>query len=232
LLDKERVLAKAQKGGGKGFFLVILAVVVAGGFFLLNARGKSETPELAPVNITDDAIEADASSGTPIGAEDAPAVIMEFSDFLCPHCRQFNALSGKLLRQNYVSTGQLRWISYDFPLWPESWAPAIAAHCAGRQGKYFEMKDLLFARVDSWRTESNPNGKFEDYAKDLGLDASAFRECVESQETLSEVRATRAFGDKLGVGSTPTLFFNGEPVSGQDMSYGRLEERIKAAAAE
>jgi protein-disulfide isomerase len=231
VLDKERVLAKAKGAGGKGFLLVILVIVAAGGFFILNERGNSEAPDLAPVNITDDEIVADASSGTPLGAEDAPAVIMEFSDFLCPHCRQFNSLSGRLLRQNYASTGKLRWISYDFPLWPESWAPAIAAHCAGRQGKYYEMKNLLFARVDSWRADGSPNGTFVDYARDLGLDASAFETCVDDQETLSEVRATRAFGDKLGVNSTPTLFFNGEPLSGRDMAYPALEERINAAAA-
>ena len=231
MLDKECVWAKAKGAGGKGFLLVILVVVAAGGFFVLNAGGDAEAPDLAPVNITDDQIVADASSGTPLGAEDAPAVIMEFSDYLCPHCRQFNSLSGRLIRQNYAGTGELLWISYDFPLWPESWAPAIAAHCAGRQGKYYEMKNLLFARVDSWRTDGNPNDKFVDYARDLGLDVSAFETCVEDQETLSEVRATRAFGEKLGVNSTPTLFFNGEPLSGQDMNYSRLEERIQAAAA-
>lgn len=233
MLDKERILANTSKKGGKGFYLLIAAVVVVGAFLLLRGRGSSEVPDLAPVALTGGDVVADASSGTAIGADDAPAVIMEFSDYLCPHCRTFNGLSGKLLRQNYAGTGSMKWVSFDFPLWPESWAPAIAAQCAKRQGRYFEMKDLLFARVDSWRDEGNPNRKFVDYARDLGLDAGAFKSCVDGQETLADVQASRQYGESLGIDGTPTIFFNGErfALSGRDYGYGALEERIKATAA-
>ena len=225
-------MANARGKGGKGFYMLLAAVVAVGGFLLMTAGGPDEVPDLAPVALAGGAIAADMSSGTAMGAEDAPAVIMEFSDFLCPHCRQFNGLSGKLLRQNYGNTGSMRWISFDFPLWPESWAPAIAAQCAKRQGKYFEMKDLLFARVDSWSRDSNPNGKFVNFAKDLGLDAGAFKDCVDGQETLAQVQASKAFGESLGISSTPSIFFNGEPFAVQrDYGYGDLEGMIKAAAA-
>ncbi len=224
-------MANVKGKGGRGFYILIGAVVVVGGYLLMNAGGSEGAPDLAPVALAGGDIVADMASGTPLGAEDAPAVIMEFADFLCQHCRQFNSLSGKLLRQNYAFSGSLKWISFDFPLWPESWAPAMAAQCAKRQGKYWEMKDLLFARVDSWKREGNPNRKFIDYARDLGLDAGAFKSCVDGQETLAEVQATRAYGESLGVSSTPTLFFNGEHVTGRDMNYGSLEEQIQATAA-
>jgi protein-disulfide isomerase len=231
VLDKELILTNAQSKGGKGFYILIAVVVVAGGLFLLNARrGADEVPALAPVALAGGSVAADMSSGTAIGAEDAPAVIMEFSDYLCPYCRTFNGLSGKLLRQNYAGTGSLRWVSFDFPLRPESWAPAIAAQCAKRQGKYYEMKDLLFARVDSWARERNPNRKFVDYARDLGLDEGAFKDCVEGQETVAEVQASKAYGESLGVSGTPSVYFNGELV-GQGRDYAGLEERIKAASA-
>ena len=225
-------MANAKAKGGKGFLILIAAIVVVGGYLLLNARGSGEVPDLAPVALAGGNVTADMSAGTALGPDDAPAVIMEFSDFLCPHCRQFNSLSGKLLRQNYGNTGSMRWISFDFPLWPESWAPAIAAQCAKRQGKYFEMKDLLFARVDSWSRDSNPNRKFVDYARDLGLDAGVFEDCVDGQETLAQVQASKAFGESLGISSTPSIFFNGEPfrLTG-DYGYGEIERQIKAAAA-
>lgn len=224
-------MAKAKAKGGKGFYILIAAVVIVGGYLLVNARtGADEVPDLAPISLAGGDIAADMSSGTAIGADDAPAVIMEFSDFLCPACRQFNGLSGKLLRQNHANSGSMKWISFDFPLRPESWAPAIAAHCAKRQGKYFEMKDLLFARVDSWGREGNPNRKFVDYARDLGLDAGAFKSCVDGQETVAEVQASKAFGESLGVGGTPSIFFNGEYVN-QGRDYASLEGRIQAVAA-
>jgi len=233
VLDKELILANVQSKGGKGFYILIAVVVVAGGLLLMNARREAdEVPDLAPVALAGGSVAADMSSGTAIGADDAPAVIMEFSDYLCPHCRTFNAMSGKLLRQNYSGTGSLKWISFDFPLWPESWAPAIAAQCAKRQGKYYEMKDLLFARVDSWSQDRNPNGKFADYARDLGLDADAFESCVDKQETLAEVQATKAYGESLGISSTPSIFFNGEPLGiPGDYGYGLIEEQIKLASA-
>jgi len=224
-------LANVKGKGGKGFYILIVAVLIAGGVLLWKARGSNEESNLTPVALEGTAIAADMSAGTSLGVEDAPAVIMEFSDFRCPHCRRFNSLSGKLLRQNYASSGALQWLSFDFPLWPESWAPAIAAQCAKRQGKYWEMKDLLFARVDSWIQEGNPNRKFVDYARDLGLDADAFKRCVDGQETVAEVQATQAYGESLGIDSTPTVFFNGERVTPQEMDYGSLEERIKSAAA-
>jgi len=226
-------LAKAKAKGGKGFFILIAAVVVVGGFLLMNAGGSDEAPELTPISLAGGDIAADMSSGTAMGAEDAPVVIMEFSDFLCPHCRTFNAMSGKLLRQNYASTGAVRWISFDFPLWPDSWAPAIAVQCAKRQGKYYEMKDLLFARVESWSGGGNPNRKFVDYARDLGLDAGAFKSCVDGQETAAAVQASKKYGESLGISSTPSIFFNGEPyqLTGGDYGYGAMEERIKASVA-
>lgn len=224
---------KQSKGkGGKGFYLLVAVVVAVGGFMVLNAGGGDDLGDLSPAAIPVSDMSADASAGTSIGTDEAPAVIMEFSDYLCPHCRQFNSLSGKLLRQNHAASGgDLRWVSFDFPLWPESWAPAIAAQCAKRQGKYWEMKDLLFARVDSWRTESNPNRKFIDYATDLGLDSGSFKACVDGQETLADVQATRAYGESLGVNSTPTLFFNGARVT-QGMDYASLEERIQTVGAD
>lgn len=223
-------MAKANAKGGKGFYILIAAVVVVGGFLLLRGRGSAEAPSLTPVALSGGDVVADMSSGTALGADGAPAVIMEFSDYLCPACRQFNGLSGKLLRQNYANSGSLKWISFDFPLQPASWAPAMAAQCAKRQDKYWEMKDLLFARVDSWGRENNPNRKFVDYARDLGLDADAFKTCVDGQETVAEVQATRAYGEALGISETPSIYFNGEFVDrGRD--YSGLEERIKAAAA-
>ena len=92
-------MVNGKSKGGKGFYFLIGAVVVVGGLLLLNARkGANEAPDLAPVALSTGAITADMSSGTALGAEDAPAVILEFSDYLCPACRQFNGLSGKLLR--------------------------------------------------------------------------------------------------------------------------------------
>jgi protein-disulfide isomerase len=232
-----RASAGGRKGGdGKGghrFLLAVAAVAVAGIVGILVARGsggESEAPVLSVAETT--AVEADPAAGKAIGPEDASIVIMEFSDYLCPHCRTFNSLTGKLLRQNYAQDGgPLRWVSYEFPLWPESVLPALAARCADEQGRYWDFHDLLFARVDSWRSERAPTRKFAGYARDLGLDGDTFDACMAEQRTMSSLMASRKYGEQLGVGSTPTLFVDGELLPhGEAYGYENLERAILAAA--
>ncbi len=221
--------------GARKFVLAIAALVVVGVVALLAARRSGEQAEAPVLSVADTEVAADAAAGTAIGAEDAPAVIIEFADFLCPHCRSFNAVTGRLLRQNYAAQGgKLRWVSYEFPLWPESLVPALAAQCAEEQGKYWEMHDLLFARVDSWRSESSPLAKFVGYARDLGMDGDEFEACVAERRTLPVVMASRKYGEELGVTGTPTLFVNGRRLeqTAEAYSYEGLERRILEAGQE
>jgi protein-disulfide isomerase len=209
-------------------------VVVAGaGWLVWQGRGGEEEP-LPPLSLAQTTdVTADPGAGTATGPEDAPVTIMEFADFLCPHCREFNALTGRLVRQNLaVPGGPLRWISYDFPLRPESIPPTLAAHCAGDQGKFWQMHDLLFARVQSWATASDQVGAFTDLASDLGLDDNEFRACLRERRHLKQVLSARAYGEQLGVNGTPTLFLNGRVVepTRRNYSYEGLAALVEAAA--
>jgi protein-disulfide isomerase len=228
--------AAAGGGGGRGFYFAIAAVVVVGLVAILMARDSEEKTATSVLSVAETtAVEADPAAGTAIGPMEAPVVIMEFADFLCPHCRNFNAMTGRLLRQNHTGPGgPLRWVSYEFPLWPESVLPALAVRCAEEQGKYWEMHDLLFARVDSWRDESSPARKFAGYARDLGLDGRSFETCLDEQRYIGELMASRKYGEQLGVSGTPTLFFNGRRLeaASENYSYEGLERQILAAADE
>jgi protein-disulfide isomerase len=241
-MSKEMSVATAQKqgGGSKWFYWMLGLVVLAGvGWLLTAGRSGGEAEELPPLSVAETTgIESDPGAGTAIGPENAVVTIYDFSDYLCPHCRDFNAMVGKLLRRNYAGPeGPLRWVSYEFPLGDRSFPATIAAHCAEEQGRYWEMHDMLYAKVESWATEANPNGKFADIAKEIGMDAGDFRECVEKREGVSRILASKQFGVELGVTGTPTIFVNGQPVprTNQFYSYQGLEAFIKqqvAAAAD
>ena len=87
---------------------------------------------------------ADAPS---LGRADAPVTLVEFSDFQCPFCGRFFATTLPALKKDYIDTGKLRYVFRDFPLdqlHPNARKAAEAAHCAGEQGKYWEMHDVLF----------------------------------------------------------------------------------------
>jgi protein-disulfide isomerase len=197
----------------------------------------TSAPELSPPSVAETGAAPSADAGVAMGSPDAPVTIVEFADFLCPACRSFNAVTGKSVRRDFAGPdGPLRWINYDFPLNQASWAPALAARCAGQQGRYWELHDLLYARVEDWGTESNPNGKFIDFAESIGLDEDAFRACLSDRAGLQEVGSARRYGESIGVNSTPTLFINGRriPPRREYYSYAGLESLIlqQVAAAD
>lgn len=99
----------------------------------------------------------------------------------------------------------------DFPLANHPQAPkaAEAAHCAGEQGKYWEMHDRLFANQQALNVPA-----LKQHAAALGLEAAAFNQCLDSGKHAESIRADLEYGERMGVQSTPTIFINGRPVVG------------------
>jgi protein-disulfide isomerase len=235
-LNQKKKAPKQSGGGGAGKkFYMVLALVVAAGLVWLISAGLSDSagqPAAQPLPVD---IEADAGAGIALGAEDAPVTIMEFADYSCPHCATFANFTGRLLRQNYVGgDGPVRWVLYDYVLgtFPNSMAASLAARCAGDQGQYWPMHDLLFARQARWSTERDPSGTLRDLADELDLDGGDFRACMSEERHLEPIVAVRKYGDELGINSTPSLFVNGRPVNlATEGTYEALEQLIRAGAA-
>lgn len=226
---------KANDGGGPGkiFYSVLALLVVGGAVALWMARGGGESGSSAqsaasrtPVS----AAEADPSAGVVLGPEDAPVTVVEFADFQCPHCAQFQGFTGRLVKQNFVEEkGVVRWIHFDFPLgsFPNSVPAALAARCAGNQGAFWEMHDWLLANQNQWGRQGDPTGTFVDQAESMGLDAGQLETCVEEQRPMREIRASQAYGKRVGVNATPTIFVNGEKLPGVP-SYETLAKVIQS----
>jgi protein-disulfide isomerase len=128
-------------------------------------------------------------------------------------------------------------VSFEFPLGEASFPATVASTCAEEQGRYWEMHDMLFAKVESWASESKPNKVFVDIAGDLGMDKGDFKDCIEKRENAGRILASKKFGTELGVTGTPTIFVNGQavPRTRQFYTYEGLEafiqEQVAAAAA-
>jgi len=142
------------------------------------------------------------------GPAAAPVTIIEFSDFQCPFCARVNPTLERV-RQAYGD--KVKIVFKDFPLPNHAEAPkaAEAAHCAGDQGKFWEMHDRIFANQQSMQTPA-----LKQHAADLRLDADAFNQCLDSGKHASRVAENLKSGEALGVSSTPTLYVNGRPVLG------------------
>lgn len=224
------------------FYLIGAAIILAGvGWLVATGGGGIGSTAALPTPAEFEGIaanvEPDKSVGIPLGDPNAPIEILEFADYSCPHCASFSSFAGKLLRQNYVepSGAPVRWITFDFVLggFPNTLPASVAARCAGEQGAYWPYHDMLFARQTRWYTAANPSGMFAEIAEELGLDTGAFRSCLSEGRYVDEIAAARKFGESLGVGSTPTLFINGERISLDGVEpYSHIESLIQAALAE
>ena len=106
---------------------------------------------------------------------------------------------------------KVRMVFKDFPLPNHAEAPkaAEAGHCAGEQGKYWEMHDAMFANIRNLFVPA-----LKETARKLGLDGVAFDRCLDSGKHAANVRADYELGEKMGVNSTPTIYINGRPLVG------------------
>lgn len=136
------------------------------------------------------------------GSPMAQVTIYEFSDFQCPHCKTAAPYLKKIVDE---SNGKVKLVfkQYPLPMHPKAREAAKAAVAAHRQGKFWEMHDLLFKNQDRLQSAS-----FEDYAKKLGLDMERFKADVASKETTAKIEADIAEGKAAGVDSTPKIYVN------------------------
>lgn len=144
------------------------------------------------------------------GNPDAEVVLVEYSDFQCPACGQFYPYVKEIMEEHGDS---LRFEYRHFPLLnihPQAVPAAIAAEAAGQQGKFFEMHDKLFEGQNTWSKSSNPNGYFEQYAEELGLDIGTFKRQLGSSVLEDAVMAQFDEARGRGFTGTPTFMLNGE----------------------
>lgn len=147
------------------------------------------------------------------GDQDAPVVLLVFSDFECPACGRFASDVLPRLRERYVSSGriQLAFRHFPLPIHAKAKAAGAFAECAGRQAKFSPVHDELF-RLGSRFNE----GEFLRVAYATGLDAEQLTTCQSERWPLENVERDLAYGLSLGVEATPT-FFIGRLVDGRKM---------------
>ena len=158
-----------------------------------------------------------------IGTSHAPVTIVEYGDFECPNCKQA-APAVKLLLERFG--GRARFVFRHFPLeevHPHALAAAQAAECAGGQGRFWEMHDLLFANQDHLKSN-----QLHSYAERLQLDMARYTAEMDDQVYLQRIREQMEGARRSGVRATPTFFVNGRL---QDVSFGMraLFDAVEAA---
>lgn len=142
------------------------------------------------------------------GKKDAKVVIVEFADFECSACQQEYPVVKEVLR-SYGD--KILFVFRDWPLTvdhPNALIAAVAGHCAGEQGQFWEMHDKIFSEKDL------SLAALKIYGVQIGLNTAQFNACLQSEKYLKEIETDLAEGYQTGVRATPTFFINGVKVAG------------------
>ena len=134
------------------------------------------------------------------GKADAPLTLIEYSDYTCGYCMKFFKETLPKLQATYIETGKVRFVYRDYPRADRGVGveAAVAARCAGAQGRYWAMHDRLFGegrRLDS--------GSFKSAAKSLGLDQTEFGKCFDERRHLESIFQDRREANRWGFHGTP-----------------------------
>jgi protein-disulfide isomerase len=168
------------------------------------------------------------------GEPDARVAIIEYSDFACPYCGEYVRKVYPLIEANYIKPGKVKYFFRDLPEFghANAMAAALAARCAGEEGKFWEMHDLLFAAQATL-------GQFDlvTCAQAIGLDAEKFKTCIASSRWAGAIQRSAAGARRMELYGTPafligTLSEDGNVVQATKTVVGGSFDALKSALDE
>jgi len=160
------------------------------------------------------------------GSAEAPVLLVEFVDLASADNRTHALEAWPALQTKYLDSGKVRLVVKHLPAADS--APALqaaeAVECAGAQGAFWEMYELLFQNQSEWSAASDVPGTIKGYAARLGLGAAAFANCVDTGETKAKVLEDLSIGQQNSFPAAPVFFI----FMGQQGGYAPLDQLEQA----
>lgn len=203
--------------------VVFVALLAIGGGASLYRTKRADNPAL---KISQTETEKPGETVHVVGPADAAVTLEEFGDFQCPPCGKLSEPINQLQKKY-----NLRVIYREFPLPIHAHAKeaAYAAEAAARQGRFWQMHDLLYREQGVWSKSSDARALFNAYAGMLQLDLDRFKKDMDSSEVEQRVQLDVGRGAAIGVKNTPTIFINNEAVPGPKSNPDDLPGLVEAA---
>jgi protein-disulfide isomerase len=151
------------------------------------------------------------------GSAKAPVTVYEMSDFQCPYCQRFAVETFPAIEREYIATGKVRWIFVNYPLTSlhaNAVAAAQVATCAGKQGAFWAMHDLLYKHQEAWAPLKEAAPFFLSLADSIKISKPVLLECVNAPQTMDEIRSEAQGAERSGAQSTPSFYIEGGLVAG------------------
>lgn len=217
------------------FYTAMVTLLLVGiGMLVWTVRTRATTAPPSNVSVAEAVRPLTAATGTTPdgfaykGDPNAPVKVIEYADFQCPACSTVFQLLEPTIDQQYIETGKVQYIFHDFPLPMHANAipAAEAARCAGDQGTFWPMHDLLFSLQREWEADRSPDNRFLAYADELALERGTFAQCLANDTYVTPLQQAAAQATQNNVQATPTFVVNGQIVAAD-----QLEAAIEAALA-
>jgi protein-disulfide isomerase len=214
----------------------VLIAALAGAWWLFNRN--SNTSRTGNANRASTANTARTPAATNVlgaqppnllGSPNATVTVEEFADFQCGACASVHPRMKELTS---IYGSRIKFIFRHFPLsipaHDKAYNAAVATEAAGMQGRFWEMQNLLFTNQQVWTSNPDYRRLWEEYAVKIGLDVERFKNDMAGLSAKSRVDADMQRGRALNIGSTPTIYINGQSVPFEQMTIEIMRQVIDA----
>ncbi|MGH3408533.1 MAG: Na+/H+ antiporter NhaA [Streptosporangiaceae bacterium] len=174
--------------------------------------------------IVDLAVPVEMSLDHVRGPEKSPVTVVEYGDFECPYCGE----AEPVIRELLADYGDVHYVWRHLPLTdvhPHAQLAAEGSEAAARQGKFWEMHDLLLEHQGALTARD-----LRDYAAELGLNGDKFSDDLRHHKGANKIASDEDSADLSGVSGTPTFFINGMRHHGA-YDIANLSAAVRAARA-
>ena len=207
-------------GKDKAVLIVAVTIVVTliGGGLLLNFQRNQEA--------VDEEDEAIVETGEADPAADVIVTLEEFGDYQSQSCADLNPTLKKL-KEEYGANLNMVFRNLPLSINKNALLAAQAAEAARMQSRFWEMHDLLYAKQKEWKDEENPLPKFVQWAGDLGIDVTRFRQDIDSDPVKLRLEADKDAAIARGIQELPAIVINGRRLKTDAMTPDGIREGIE-----
>jgi protein-disulfide isomerase len=178
--------------------MVAVAIVAAGAMIVLSSRNTTSSP---PVDYSQIPQSRTEDGAFVLGNPEAPITVVEFADFLCPHCQEYKPTINQFI-QEYVVTGKAKLEYRMFPTVDVTGYASQLAECVEelKPGSFWEGHDTLYQLTSASRFDPNTTPRL--FAERMELDYGKLLECAQDAR---QIQTDAQFGQSLGVSGTPAV---------------------------
>lgn len=213
--------------------IVIAGALIAGALFFSSdesdrVAGANDPQPQATGNL--EAMKEISNTDHILGNPNAPVTIVEYSDFECPFCKQFHLTLQDIVKEY---DGKVAWVYRQFPLdqlHSKARKEAVASECAAELGgnsAFWEFIDRFFELTPS-NDQTNITTVLPQIAKEIGLDASKFESCLQSNRFDAHIEEDVQNAGATGGNGTPWSIVIGPDGKKYALSGAQPIENVKA----